>query len=48
MPRVRFDGWAVAALYIGVQPEQVSAKTMIADYLPLLLREATALKERLV
>ena len=48
VPLVRFDGRVVAALNIGVQPEQVSAKTMIADYLPLLLKEATALKERLV
>jgi len=48
VPLVRFDGRAVAALNIGVQPEQVSAKTLIADYLPLLLKEATALKERLV
>jgi len=48
VPLVRFDGKVVAALNIGVQPEQVSTKTMIADYLPLLLKEATALKERLV
>jgi IclR family pca regulon transcriptional regulator len=48
VPLVRFDGRVVAALNIGVPPEQVSAKTMIADYLPLLLEEATALKERLV
>jgi hypothetical protein len=46
-PLVRFDGRAVAALNIGVQPEQVSAKAMIADYLALLLKEATALEERL-
>jgi IclR family transcriptional regulator, pca regulon regulatory protein len=48
VPLVRFDGRAVAALNIGVQPEQVSAKALVADYLPLLLKEATALKERLV
>jgi IclR family pca regulon transcriptional regulator len=48
VPLIRFDGRAVAAINIGVQPEQVSAKAMIADYLPLLLKEATALKERLV
>jgi IclR family pca regulon transcriptional regulator len=48
VPLIRFDGKAVAALNIGVQPEQMSAKAMIADYLPLLLKEATALKERLV
>jgi IclR family pca regulon transcriptional regulator len=48
VPLVRFDGKAVAALNIGVQPEQVSSKTLIADYLPLLFREATVLKERLV
>ena len=36
VPLFRFDGKAVAALNIGVQPEQVSAKTMIADYVPLL------------
>src|SRR6185312_4361647 len=47
VPLVRFDGRAVAALNIGVQPEQMSAKAMIADYLPLLLRETTALRERL-
>jgi IclR family pca regulon transcriptional regulator len=38
----------VAALNIGVQPEQVSAKAMIADYVPLLMKEALALRERLV
>lgn len=48
VPLVRFDGKAVAALNIGAQPEQVSAKAMIADYLPLLLKEASALRERLV
>jgi len=48
VPLVRFDGRAVAALNIGVQPEQVSAKAMIADYVPLLMREALALRERLV
>ncbi len=48
VPLVRFDGKAVAALNIGVQPEQVSAKAMIADYVPLLMREALALRERLV
>jgi IclR family pca regulon transcriptional regulator len=48
VPLVRFDGRAVAAINIGVQPEQVSAKAMMADYLPLLLKEAAALKERLV
>jgi hypothetical protein len=29
-------------------PEQVSAKAMIADYVPLLMKEALALRERLV
>ena len=48
VPLVRFDGKAVAALNIGVQPEQVSANALITDCLPLLLEEATALKERLV
>jgi hypothetical protein len=48
VPLVRFDGKIVAALNIGVQPEQVSAKAMIADYVPLLVREALALRERLV
>jgi IclR family transcriptional regulator, pca regulon regulatory protein len=48
VPLVRFDGKAVAVLNIGVQPEQVSAKTLTTDYLPLLLKEAKALKERLV
>jgi IclR family pca regulon transcriptional regulator len=48
VPLVRFDGKTVAALNIGVQPEQVSAKAMIADYVPLLMREAVALRERLV
>lgn len=48
VPVVRFDGKAVAAINIGVRPEQVSAKALIADYLPLLRTEATALKERLV
>jgi IclR family pca regulon transcriptional regulator len=48
VPLVRFDGRAVAALNIGVQPEQVPARTMIADYAPLLQKEAAALKERLV
>jgi len=44
----RFDGKPVAALNIGVQPEQVSTRTMIAEYAPLLLREAAALKGQLV
>ena len=48
VPLVRFDGRAVAALNVGVQPEQVSAKVMVAEYVPLLLKEAAALKERLV
>jgi len=48
VPLVRFDGKVVAALNIGVQPEQTSAKAMIADYAPLLMREAAAIKERLV
>jgi IclR family pca regulon transcriptional regulator len=48
VPLVRFDGKCVAALNIGVQPEQVSAKAMIADYVPLLMKEAAALRERLV
>lgn len=48
VPLVRFDGKVVAALNIGVQPEQVSAKVMIADYVPLLMKEAAALRERLV
>jgi IclR family pca regulon transcriptional regulator len=48
VPLVRFDGKVVAALNIGVQPEQVSAKAMIADYVPLLMREALAVRERLV
>jgi IclR family transcriptional regulator, pca regulon regulatory protein len=47
VPLIRFDGKAVAALNIGVQPEQVSAKVMIAEYAPLLLKEAAALKESL-
>jgi IclR family pca regulon transcriptional regulator len=48
VPLVRFDGRVVAAIDIGVHPEQVSAKAMVGEYLPLLLREAAALKERLV
>ena len=48
VPLCRFDGKPVAALNIGVQPEQVPAKTMIADYAPLLLQEAAALKAQLV
>jgi IclR family pca regulon transcriptional regulator len=48
VPLVRFDGKVVAAINIGVQPDQVPAKTMIAEYAPLLMKEAAALKERLV
>jgi IclR family pca regulon transcriptional regulator len=48
VPLVRFDGKMVAAMNIGVQPEQMSAKAMIAEYVPLLIAEAAALKERLV
>ncbi|HEY6979805.1 IclR family transcriptional regulator domain-containing protein [Reyranella sp.] len=48
VPLVRFDGKVVAAINIGVQPEQVPAKVMIADYAPLLLKEAAALKQQLV
>ena len=48
VPVVRFDGKVVAALNIGVHPEQTSAKIMIGDYAPLLKKEAAAVKERLV
>jgi len=48
VPLVRFDGRTVASINIGVQPDQVPAKAMIAEYAPLLMREAAALKERLV
>ena len=48
VPLVRFDGRVVAAINIGAHPEQVSAKVMIAEHLPLLLKEAEALRERLV
>jgi IclR family pca regulon transcriptional regulator len=48
VPLVRFDGRVVAAINIGVHPEQVSAKVMIAEYLPRLINEAEALRERLV
>jgi IclR family pca regulon transcriptional regulator len=48
VPLVRFDGKTVASINIGVQPDQAPSKTMIAEYAPLLMREAAALKERLV
>jgi IclR family pca regulon transcriptional regulator len=48
VPLLRFDGRPVAALNIGVQPEQVPAKTMVAEYAPLLMREAVMLREQLV
>ncbi|WIM14079.1 IclR family transcriptional regulator C-terminal domain-containing protein [Enhydrobacter sp.] len=48
VPLIRFDGKVVAAINIGVQPEQVPAKVMIAQHAPFLMREAAALKERLV
>jgi IclR family pca regulon transcriptional regulator len=48
VPLVRFDGRVVAALNLGAHPEQVSAKVMVAEYLPLLRKEAMALRERLV
>jgi hypothetical protein len=48
VPLVRFDGKTVAALNIGVQPEQVSTKAMIVEYVPLLVKEAEALRARLV
>lgn len=48
VPLVRFDGKPVAALNIAVPAEQVPAKTMIADYAPLLLEQAAALKQQLV
>ncbi len=48
VPLVRFDGKVVAAINIGVQPDQMPAKTMIAEHAPLLMKEAAALKERLV
>jgi IclR family pca regulon transcriptional regulator len=48
VPLIRFDGRLVAAINIGVHPEQKSAKAMIAEYLPLLNSEAAALKEQLV
>jgi hypothetical protein len=37
-----------SALDIGAQPEQISAKAMITDYVPLLMREVLGLRERLV
>jgi len=48
VPVVRFDGKVVAAINIGVHPDQIPAKVMIADYAPLLMREAAALKQQLV
>ncbi len=48
VPLVRFDGKAIAALNIGVHPEQVPAKVMIAEYAPLLLKEAAKLRQELV
>jgi IclR family pca regulon transcriptional regulator len=48
VPLFRFDGKPVAALSINVQPEQVPAKRMIAEYAPLLLEQAAALKRQLV
>ncbi len=48
VPLTRFDGKVVAAMNIGVPPEQVPAKVMIADFAPLLLKEAAALREQLV
>lgn len=48
VPLRRFDGRPVAALNIGVQPEQVPARVMIAEYVPLLVEEAAVLAEQLV
>jgi IclR family pca regulon transcriptional regulator len=48
VPLVRFDGRVVAAINLGVHPEQISPKVMVAEYLPLLRKEAMALRERLV
>lgn len=48
VPLVRFDGKPVAALNIAVRAEQASAKTMIAEYAPLLLKQAGMLKQQLV
>ena len=48
VPLRRFDGKPVAALNIGVQPEQMSARTMVAEYAPLLLQEADALRKQLI
>lgn len=48
VPLRRFDGKGVAALNIAAQAEQVTAKTMVADYAPLLLEEAAAIRQQLV
>jgi IclR family pca regulon transcriptional regulator len=48
VPLLRFDGRPVAALNIAVQAEQMPAKAMIAEYAPLLLEQAAALKQQLV
>jgi len=48
VPLHRCDGRPVAALNIGVQPEQKPAKSMIAEYAPLLKKEAAALRDQLV
>jgi IclR family transcriptional regulator, pca regulon regulatory protein len=48
VPLYRFDGRAVAALNVAVQAEQVAAKKMIAEYAPLLMQQAAALKHQLV
>ena len=45
VPLVRFDGRVVTAINLGVHPELVSARVMVAEYLPALRREATALRE---
>jgi IclR family pca regulon transcriptional regulator len=48
VPLRRFDGKPVGALNIAAQVEQVPAKTMIADYAPLLLEQAAALRQQLI
>lgn len=48
VPLRRFDGRPVAALNIATQAEQVSAKTMVADYAPLLLEQASAVQQQLI
>ncbi|MGE0678787.1 IclR family transcriptional regulator domain-containing protein [Pseudolabrys sp.] len=48
VPLLAYDGKTVAALHIGALAERVTTKKMLAEFLPVLQREAALLKTQLI